>query len=453
MVVSLLLCEGDGKMEWNLSDIITYIVINYLGMYINIFFYSQLLKTKYKDWMLALIYVMLNFIHMILSDYVFHSAVYKYVEFFVLTFCFVFLLYQGSFLKKIFAYIEINMIILFVELVSCQIVFAGMRVPIEQMQSLNPFRNYVMIICNIATSILCVSIIHIQKRTRFTLSIKKAAQILICFLLQILAGSIYNLVMVYNKLDSNQVFAFYITFSIVLDMYLLKVMAKMEIKEETERKIEYFQKQEMINTEYYANLAKHVNQLEQLRNDYEDELQKVYEIVGKEYQRSTRKDTIVSENQNIIVENIIAGVQRQLEQMQIDYKLEISIPKDIPIQALDLSSILTNLFDNAIEALGKCKAFQKESQEYDLIVKAQIVEGYLSIMVKNRKSKQEKVKKIGDSYITTKSEKQVHGYGMKIIERIVKKYNGTMEVRYTDIWFQNQLRIPLDCETGERILI
>ena len=64
-------------------NVIAYAFGCYLGMYINVFFYSNMLKTKYKDASLALIYVFLNMIHIVLSDYVFKSYLFKYIECFV----------------------------------------------------------------------------------------------------------------------------------------------------------------------------------------------------------------------------------------------------------------------------------------------------------------------------------------------------------------------------------
>lgn len=412
-------------------------------MYVNIFFYSNMLKTKYKDVNLALLYTFLNVIHVILSDYIFKSLSYKYVEFFIMSFGFILIFYEGIFIKKMFVYIETIIITLLTELIGCQIVVAFLNISLEEMRGVGYIRNLVVIVCNIICSVFFIFILHLQKKIRFNLSTRKSIYILICFGIQIVACSVYNLTMIYNRTDLNQIFIVYVAISVLLDIYLLKIMMKMELKEETEQKIEYFQKQEALNAEYYADLAGNVNQLMALRNDYETELKKVYQFVGKDYHFSKQANLMRDTQQNVVVENIVATMRQRLESMGIQYDFNISIPKEVSIQALDLSSILTNLFDNAMEAIEKYRKTQSVGQGCDMVVNAGVTNDVLHICVENRKSQSDKVKKVGDSYVTTKTEKEIHGYGMKIIERIVKKYEGTMEVSYTDTWFKNQVRIPI----------
>ena len=48
-----------------------------------------------------------------------------------------------------------------------------------------------------------------------------------------------------------------------------------------------------------------------------------------------------------------------------------------------------------------------------------------------------------DIFITTKENKEAHGYGMQIIKRIAKKYNGTMEVEYDETSFVNKVTLKV----------
>lgn len=428
-------------------NVIAYAFGCYLGMYINVFFYSNMLKTKYKDASLALIYVFLNMIHIVLSDYVFKSYLFKYIEYFIVSFGFLMIFFEGKTIKKILVYCEMNAIILFTELISCQIVFGALGITADGMREMSVLRILVMVICNIGCGFFAIIILHLQKKVKFTLSTQKLKYILACFGIQIVACSLYNVFMLYTHTKINQFFVIYVAVSVFMDIYLLNVMAKMEIKEETEQKIIYFQKQELINAEYYVELADRVNHLVELRSNYEGELRSVYQTIGKEYahheQKEEENQSADKEQKNILVENIISGVKQRLDYQGISYYFDFSIPKDVPIQVLDLSSILSNLFDNAIEAIVKWKESNLGLNGPEFVARAEVNDQNLQIIVENRKNPNEKIKKLGENYITSKSDQQVHGYGMKIIGRIVDKYEGTMEVSYTDTWFKNCITIPL----------
>jgi hypothetical protein len=61
----------------------------------------------------------------------------------------------------------------------------------------------------------------------------------------------------------------------------------------------------------------------------------------------------------------------------------------------------------------------------------------LVLEFENIKSVSNKINKLEDKYITSKQDSSAHGYGMQIIERIAKKYNGEMNATYSSESFRN----------------
>lgn len=113
----------------------------------------------------------------------------------------------------------------------------------------------------------------------------------------------------------------------------------------------------------------------------------------------------------------------------INTKIAICKEKDIEIvchisssmegvSPVDLGTILTNLFDNAIEACEK----QKDRKIFLVISEKK---GYISILMKN--SIDRSVLRDNPKLFTSKKEKQGHGIGTKSITKTVKKYNGLIE--------------------------
>jgi len=88
---------------------------------------------------------------------------------------------------------------------------------------------------------------------------------------------------------------------------------------------------------------------------------------------------------------------------------------DMQISLTDLSSVLSNLFDNAIEA-ARCAETP--------FIKARIFiyKQYLSITVEN--SYKNPPTSDGENLITSKDDPCLHGYGTRIISEICGRYNG-----------------------------
>lgn len=89
---------------------------------------------------------------------------------------------------------------------------------------------------------------------------------------------------------------------------------------------------------------------------------------------------------------------------------------DMKISLADLSSVLSNLFDNAIEAARGAEA---------PFIKARIFiyKQYLSITVEN--SYKNPPQSDGEKLITSKDDPRLHGYGTRIISDICARYNGS----------------------------
>ncbi len=97
------------------------------------------------------------------------------------------------------------------------------------------------------------------------------------------------------------------------------------------------------------------------------------------------------------------------------------------VDDIDMCSLLGNVFDNAIEA---CRKLEEGREIYFQINQNK---EYLNIIVKNHIKGS--VIKNNPMFKTTKKQKGIHGYGIKTIKDIVKKYNGMMEMYEKDGYF------------------
>lgn len=107
--------------------------------------------------------------------------------------------------------------------------------------------------------------------------------------------------------------------------------------------------------------------------------------------------------------------------------VKIEVPMERFMSDFDLNMLLSNLMDNAIEAIEK-------TEERVLTVRIKYAKRMLYISVYN--SYNGNVKKEGNKLLTTKTKKEEHGIGMTSIQRIVDKYQGEMTIQMTEDMFK-----------------
>lgn len=101
--------------------------------------------------------------------------------------------------------------------------------------------------------------------------------------------------------------------------------------------------------------------------------------------------------------------------IQVDY--QIILPESSIIESPDLSSVLFNLLDNAIDA---CRISGIEKPFLSLHLSTS--KGFLVVIVKNSKDPH-----IQFTHSTTKSDTVTHGLGLSIVEDICLKYDGSYQ--------------------------
>lgn len=140
---------------------------------------------------------------------------------------------------------------------------------------------------------------------------------------------------------------------------------------------------------------------------------------------------IYSDTGNIAVDSIINYKLQKAVLHDIDVTIDIIIPKELPIEIMDLSTILTNLLDNSLQALMRLK----DNKKLDL--KMTYKKGRLLICIKNTYNGI--VKYENGELISTKENKAEHGYGMRNVDAAVQKYDGVCQFKHDNNIFQTEV--------------
>ena len=146
-------------------------------------------------------------------------------------------------------------------------------------------------------------------------------------------------------------------------------------------------------------------------------------------------DTILKTG-NVMIDAILNSKISLAQSKEIAVNAKAIVPKDLPVQAVDLCVIIGNLLDNAIEACLK-----------QLSVKERFIRVYVGIhkemfYVSVANSSGGEIKKIGKTYFTTKAESS-HGFGLVRIDKITEKYKGFVDRQHEEGVFVTEVMLPL----------
>ena len=118
----------------------------------------------------------------------------------------------------------------------------------------------------------------------------------------------------------------------------------------------------------------------------------------------------------------------------IRVEADAHIPALLNFSAVDLCTILGNLFDNAIEASAALPQEQRMIRVYMDMKGAQLYISFLNF------TNGGKLKKVGSMFKSTKGGD--HGLGMGRIEAVVKKLGGYLSVNSEDGAFTTEILLP-----------
>lgn len=158
---------------------------------------------------------------------------------------------------------------------------------------------------------------------------------------------------------------------------------------------------------------------------------------AKEYIRQLRKEQteriFLVNTHHAVVDAILNQKANIAKQRNIDIQFSVNDLSPLRINAIDLTVFIGNLMDNAIEASEKLP--EKERQIH---VKA-ILEDAFFFSIRNRSQPVQ----IEQNFVaTTKSDTLLHGYGLKNVQKTLKKYGAYFGIDYQNGWFLAYAELP-----------
>ncbi len=137
---------------------------------------------------------------------------------------------------------------------------------------------------------------------------------------------------------------------------------------------------------------------------------------------------------NYEIDSLLNYLLQDANEKLEDVKVKLQIPREMEFNTFKFNIIIGNLLENAIEA-----AWHSKKKELQLDIRYE--QGVLHIQIIN--SYEGELKKNGDTFITTKDNKENHGIGLKNVREIVEEDNGSFVVETADNLFKVNIMIYL----------
>lgn len=231
-------------------------------------------------------------------------------------------------------------------------------------------------------------------------------------------------------------FIAFITFSIVLVMFgflvkFLNVAMSEQIakasEQETARQLD-MQRQELLRIDqkmeqgriYRHDMRHHLSVLHDLAEN--EKTEDIQEYISR---LDTRISDVETERycDNSVVNAVLSSYIGKAKQEDIRIEAKVDIPKELPIDAFDICTILANALDNA--EIACCR----REERWISISSALHENGNFSVDIKNPC---ETPVKFGRDGFPVSQSGEDHGFGIKSIDAIVRKYSGILRCTCED---------------------
>lgn len=214
--------------------------------------------------------------------------------------------------------------------------------------------------------------------------------------------------------------------SFCMALYFLYIHKSEQIRDLQNQQIAIYRREQELTKNYYTRLYEKNEQTRARQHDMHHMLQTV-EVMMKEgeYEKTlaliqkwkksegTKNKIVYSQNQ--IIDAVIDGVLgAELERNEITLNYSGKIPQQIGIDDLNMCLLISNLLENAKEAVQKLDMDKRQ-----IGLKIGRKENLICINICNPYIRDEECVKEGEW----------HGYGLKNVKDIVEKYHGEIEIQ------------------------
>lgn len=286
------------------------------------------------------------------------------------------------------------------------------------------------------------------RKERFLLKLRSIIPLLLCQFFCIYLCDTMMVIFRHNSSDipSYQFFIILIG-TLYLDVIIIFYSEVIKTRQQERYDADLREQRLELQQNYYKNLQLEQEQTRALYHDISKYLTTMESMVSLDNKSSASqllldvKDSFKNVGQLVDVGNlelsaILNHYIHQAHEFEISVSLSAWVPESLAVSPLDLSVVIGNTFENAIEACLGLPAPQRK-----ISLQISLHNHILLYEISNSFSPGKKYR------LNTK--KTYHGYGLKNVEKIVAKYHGSLDITNSENLFQICIYLNLPNDSGE----
>ena len=258
------------------------------------------------------------------------------------------------------------------------------------------------------------------------------------FSLAILPISSLFMIIVTRILTNGQTFSFVqstlcisaICSLLISNIVIYSIYERAEASNQKLIELELINQKNNIDMQYLALLEKKNEQMQIMSHDYKNNIMTIADMTDspeiqeyvKDMMGEIKKYNQLAKTKNKLLDVILNKYTDICSTKDIKFETDILTDNLEFIDGYDISSLFNNILDNAVEAASLSE------EKYIHLEITNSLNSYHKIIAINSCDIEPKTK--NHKLVTTKSNKEVHGFGTKSIHNIIDKYDGEMQWEY-----------------------
>lgn len=357
------------------------------------------------------------------------------------------LLFNNSLVEKLIWLGVYNFVLMIMEVVTVILVSLLLKKSLTEVSSYDQLGSISFLLGKILTLLLFELIIR-KHNHRFIIGFTYTKELtaIIIFNAILGLGAVFILTDKNHTIDNiNYVILFFLGIVLLITFYTSVLIFRIERKtnEEMETKLKLHQIEMELKLD--KDIISVTHNLRKLRHDMNNHIGLIKMLVNtnkygelKEYLNQIYED-VDAANELVLTDNnalsIILNIKKSLaKEKGIDFT-SIITAGEIGMQSKDLSALLGNLLDNAIEAAEK-----SEGKKY---IELNIIRTEEGCVISCENSLGLKPVKVNGKFMSTKDNAHIHGMGTENMKDIAAKYNGKIQFNYDDELFNTRIVMPV----------
>ncbi len=219
---------------------------------------------------------------------------------------------------------------------------------------------------------------------------------------------------------------------LIANVTVYYIYEKAEKSSQKLTELELISQKNEINLHYLQLLEEKNEKMNIMAHDFKKHLVAISDISDspevKEYISQMFDDigkyTRLAKTKNRLLDVILSKYTDMCEAKEIRFEVNVSTDNLDFIDSYDISALFSNILDNAYEAAAV------SGEKYIYLEIARVLGSYHKIIVKN--SSDISPKAHNGKLLSTKKNKELHGFGTKSIQKIVNKYHGELQWEYDE---------------------